>query len=138
MSPPPEQNRRFRRLIGSAARRVARPAGSLSARLLRERALPRRQPLSHSREKLLIEAQRITFREIHRRFADRTRQGERGLGPALAAFDALWHAVRDLRDGAPFLVETLSLSGTDGPVSDRLKVFYDECTDLLTLSLIHI
>jgi len=127
-----EPPRRFRRLLGAAARRVSRPAGSLSARLLDERALPRRLPLARSREKLLIEAQRITFREIHRRFADRTRHGERGLGAALSAFDALWHAIRDLRDGAPFLVETLSLAGQEGPVSDRLAAFYDECTDLLT------
>lgn len=125
-------NRGFRRLIGAAARRVAQPTSTLTSRLLRERALPRSRPLSRSREKLLIEAQRITFREIHRRFADRTRYGERGLGPALAAFDALWHAVRDLRDGAPFLVETLALAGHGGPVSDRLSAFYDECTELLT------
>lgn len=132
MSPPPQQGRRFRRIIGAAARRVAQPTGTLSNRLLRERALPRQRPLSHSREKLLIEAQRITFREIHRRFADRTRHGERGLGPALSAFDALWHAVRDLRDGAPFLVETLALAGQGGPVSERLDTFYSECTELLT------
>ncbi|MFT4978173.1 MAG: hypothetical protein ACI8S6_004081, partial [Myxococcota bacterium] len=124
--------RQFRRILGAAARRVVQPASTLSGRLLTERALPRRRPLSHSREKLLIEAQRITFREIHRRFADRTRHGERGLRPALVAFDALWHAVRDLRDGAPFLVETLSLAGQGGPISTRLDTFYDECTDLLT------
>lgn len=132
MAPPPDDSRRFRRLLGSAARRVSRPASSLSSRLLRERALPRQRPLSHSREKLLIEAQRITFREIHRRFADRTRHGERGLGAALVAFDALWHAVRDLRDGAPFLVETLALAGQDSPAADRLATFYTECTAMLT------
>lgn len=99
--------------------------------MLQEQALPRRARLGRSREQLLIEAQRLVFHEIHRRFAEKTRQGERGLGPALAAFDSLWRAVRDLRDGAPFLVETLSRTGQDGPLAERLSVFYAESTALL-------
>ena len=132
MARPPRSSPTFQRLLRAAARRIrASESSGGVTRLLRERALPRQQPLSRSREKLLIEAQRLVFRESHRRFAEKTRQGERGLGPALAAFDALWHAVRDLHDGAPFLVETLSLSGHEGPLAERLAGFYTECTALL-------
>ncbi len=84
-----------------------------------------------SKEHLLIEAQRATFRHIHRRFSERTQRGERGLGPALAAFDAMWHSIRDLRMGAPFLVETLSLAAKEGPLGEKMDVFYKESTALL-------
>ena len=85
----------------------------------------------HSKEHLLIEAQRATFRQIHKRFAERTSRGDRGLGPALSAFDAMWQSLRDLRSGAPFIIETLSLASQEGTVSRRLEAFYKESTQLL-------
>ena len=84
-----------------------------------------------SKEHLLIEAQRATFRQIHRRFAERTSRGDRGLGPALSAFDAMWQSLRDLRIAAPFIVETLSLSSQEGAISRKLETFYKESTALL-------
>ena len=84
-----------------------------------------------SKEHLLIEAQRATFRQIHKRFAERTSRGERGLGPALSAFDAMWQSLRDLRVAAPFIVETLSLSSQEGAIGRKLETFYRESTELL-------
>lgn len=84
-----------------------------------------------SKEHLLIEAQRATFRQIHKRFAERTSRGDRGLGPALSAFDAMWQSLRDVRIAAPFIVETLSLTSQEGPIGRKLEVFYKESTALL-------
>ena len=39
---------------------------------------------------------------------------------------------RDLREGAPFVVETLSLSGKKGPLRTQLRSFYQESTALLS------
>ena len=84
-----------------------------------------------SKEDLLIEAQRATFREMHRRFTERALQGERGLQAALEALDAMWRSVRELRGGAPFIVETLALASHDGPLNARVNAFYGESTLLL-------
>src|SRR5205809_487893 len=43
-----------------------------------------------SKEHLLIEAVRATFRQLHLRFDERFRRGDRGLEPALEALDSLW------------------------------------------------
>jgi len=84
-----------------------------------------------SKEHLLIEAQRASFRQIYKRFSERSHHGDTGLGPALSALDALWQSIRDLRAGAPFIVETLSLSAQEGPVGRQLDTFYEESTALL-------
>lgn len=84
-----------------------------------------------SKEHLLIEAQRAIFKLIFRRFEERFKKGERGLTPALEALDALWHAVRELRVQAPFLVETVSLVGREGPVRVQVDSFYAEAMSLL-------
>lgn len=84
-----------------------------------------------SKEDLLIEAQRATFRELHRRFTERADQGQGGLQAALDALDAMWRSVRELRGGAPFIVETFAMASHDGPVHKRVATFYTESTQLL-------
>ena len=86
----------------------------------------------HTKETLLLEAQKATFRELHRRIAERSKRGERGIGSALSALDSMWTSIRDLREGAPFVVETLSLSGKKGPLRKQLRSFYQESTALLS------
>ena len=86
----------------------------------------------HTKEKLLLEAQKATFRELHRRISERAKRGERGIISALSAVDSMWSSIRDLREGAPFVVETLSLSGKNGPLRKQLRSFYQESTALLS------
>ncbi len=84
-----------------------------------------------SKEHLLIEAQRATFKQIHLRFDDRFAQGNRGMEHALEGLDALWQAVRDVRAWAPFVVETWSLAGDNEVVRNHLDEFYAEAMELL-------
>jgi AcrR family transcriptional regulator len=84
-----------------------------------------------SKEGLLVEAQKSVFKELHRRFIERASQGEHGVGTALDALDAMWTSIRDLRAGAPFVVETLSLGSQDGPLRTHMRRFYRESTSLL-------
>ena len=86
----------------------------------------------HTKELLLIEAQRSAFRELHRRFVERANRGEKGLPSALDALDSMWLSIRELQVGAPLLVETLSLATQKGPLRKKILVFYEESTDLLT------
>ena len=85
----------------------------------------------NSKEGLLIEAQKSVFKELHRRFTERATRGEQGVETALDALDAMWTSVRDLREGAPFIVETLSLGGQKGPLQPHIRTFYRESTSLL-------
>lgn len=85
----------------------------------------------HSKEHLLIEAVRATFRRLHARFDDRFRAGERGLPTVLDALDALWETVSDLSAWTPFMVETISLATKDAPLREDLFAFYAESTDML-------
>lgn len=84
-----------------------------------------------SKEHLLIEAVRSTFRQLHRRFDDRFRQGDRGLATALEGLDALWEAVRDMQAWTPFMVEIMTLATKPGPLRDDLFAFYAESETLL-------
>lgn len=77
----------------------------------------------------LIEAQRTVFRTLHRRFLEKSQQGEKGIDAALEALDSIWSSVRNLSDAAPFIVETLST--TTPHVQLRLQDFYQESTKLL-------
>lgn len=88
-----------------------------------------------SKEHLLIEAQRATFRQIFRRIEERVQGGERGMATAVAGLDAIWEAVRDMRSWAPFMVETMSLGGQEGPIRERLDAFYAEAEELLVQAL---
>lgn len=84
-----------------------------------------------SKEHLLIEAVRATFRQLNARFDDRFRRGERGLPTALEALDALWSTVRDMSAWTPFMVETMSLATKDAPLRADLFAFYDESAEML-------
>ena len=84
-----------------------------------------------TKEQLLVEAQAVTFAELHRRFVERADSGQRGLPAALDALDGMWNSVRTLQDGAPFVVETLSLACREGPLQARMGRFYVESTALL-------
>lgn len=88
-----------------------------------------------SKEHLLIEAQRATFRQIHARFEDRFRKGDLGMDTALEALDALWDALYDMRKWSPFMVETMSLATQEGPVREHLDEFYIESNALLEQAL---
>ncbi|MEL6343406.1 MAG: hypothetical protein AAFV53_09740 [Myxococcota bacterium] len=118
--------RHLHRLLFAAARRI-RP--SITRREL-HKPPPRR--IDRARAHLLIETQRLTFREIHRQFVSRTIRGDQGLAPALMALDSLWNAVYTLRGGAPLVVRILAQpTHPDSPTASRLEGFYRECTTLL-------
>ena len=84
-----------------------------------------------SKEHLLLEAQRATYRQIHERFDERFDRGERGLEPALDALDVLWESILEMRPWAPFMVETLTLAHVNDTLRDELDAFYQESTSLL-------
>jgi TetR/AcrR family transcriptional regulator, cholesterol catabolism regulator len=84
-----------------------------------------------SKEHLLIEAVRSTFRQLHRRFDDRFREGDQGLETALEGLDALWEAVREMYAWAPFMVEIMTFATKPGPLRDDLFSFYAESEALL-------
>ncbi len=84
-----------------------------------------------SKEHLLIEAQRATFKQIHSRFEERYRAGHGGLEEATEVLDNLWDAIRDMRAWAPFMVEILALGAHRGPIRGYLDEFVAESTSLL-------
>jgi AcrR family transcriptional regulator len=131
----PRTARTIQRILSSASRIFGRSGfrGASMGAVAEEAGVSKGLLHYHfrSKEHLLIEAQRATFRQIHKRFAERTSRGEVGLGPALSAFDAMWQSLRDLRVAAPFIVETLSLTSQEGPISRKLDAFYKESTALL-------
>ncbi|MBM73871.1 MAG: hypothetical protein CMK59_00610 [Proteobacteria bacterium] len=86
----------------------------------------------HTKEKLLLEAQKTTFRELHRRISEGAKRGDIGLRAALSALDSMWESIRDLREGAPFVVETLSLAGKKKDLQPNIRAFYEESTALLS------
>ena len=84
-----------------------------------------------SKEHLLLEAQRATFRQIHARFKERVQRGEPGLQNAVESFDNLWESFRDMRAWAPFMVETMSLANVNDTARADLDAFYDESMGML-------
>jgi AcrR family transcriptional regulator len=84
-----------------------------------------------SKEHLLIEAQRATFKQIHQRFEERYRAGHGGLEGATEVLDNLWDAIRDMRAWAPFMVEILALGAHRGPIRGYLDEFVNESSELL-------
>ena len=84
-----------------------------------------------SKEHLLIEAQRATFRQIHQRFEERYQAGHVGLEGATEVLDNLWDAIRGMRGWAPFMVEILALGAHRGPIRGYLDEFVDESMQLL-------
>lgn len=85
-----------------------------------------------SKEHLLIEAQRATFREIHARFEERYETGHRGVEGATEVLDNLWDAIRDMRSWAPFMVEIMALGAhRKSAISGYLDAFIRESMELL-------
>jgi AcrR family transcriptional regulator len=84
-----------------------------------------------SKEHLLLEAQRATYRQIHERFDERFDRGERGVEPALDALDVLWESIIEMRPWAPFMIETLTLAHVNDALREELDAFYEESTSLL-------
>jgi AcrR family transcriptional regulator len=84
-----------------------------------------------SKEHLLIEAGRASFRQLHARFSERFGRGEVGLEPALEALDSLWAALREMEGWAPFMVETMAIAAQDGAVREHLQAFYTEANEHL-------
>ncbi len=135
----PERTRRgarsVQRIVRAASRVFGRRGydGASMGEVAREAGVSKGLLHYHfaSKEDLLLEAQRATFRELHRRFTERAHQGQGGLDAALDALDAMWRTVRELRGGAPFIVETLAMASHDGDLNRRVAGFYQESTHLL-------
>lgn len=135
----PRAARSVQRILDAAARLFGREGyqGASMGQVAEEAGVSKGLLHYHfrSKEHLLIEAQRATFRQIHARFDDRFRQGDVGIDTALEALDALWEALYDMRKWAPFMVETMSLATQQGPVREHLDTFYAESDDLLRRGL---
>ncbi|MCA9493678.1 MAG: TetR/AcrR family transcriptional regulator [Alphaproteobacteria bacterium] len=128
-------SRSIQRIVDAAARMFGRDgfAGASMGEVARAAGVSKGLLHYHfdSKEQLLIEAVRTTFRQIHTRFSERFERGDRGLQTAEEALDALWGTVRDLSSWAPFMVETMSLATKAGPIRDDLFAFYAESEELL-------
>lgn len=91
-----------------------------------------------SREHLLIEAQRHTFRRIHERFEERFARGEGGVQTAMEALDSLYGAVRDLHGWTPFMVQTMALACRDPALGERWDDFNAESLARVELGLMRL
>ena len=134
-APTPRGARSIQRILDAAARLFGKEGFQGASMLAVARAAGVSKGLLHyhfrSKDHLLIEAQRATFRQIYRRFDGRFQKGDVGLDTSLEAFDALYRSIRDMRAWAPFMVETMSLGSHDGPVREHLDIFYAEAMELL-------
>lgn len=88
-----------------------------------------------SREHLLIEAQRHTFRQIHARFEERFARGEGGVQTAMEALDALYQAVREMHPWTPFMVQTMAVACRDPALGERWSDFNAESLARVELGL---
>ena len=84
-----------------------------------------------SKEHLLLEAQKATFRQIHARFDERFNRGEVGLDTAIETLDTVYEAVREMRAWTPFMVETMSMANVNKAAREDLDNFYDETMKML-------
>ncbi len=135
----PRSARTIRRIVDAAARMFGDEGYRGASMNAVAKAAGVSKSLLHyhfsSKEHLLLEAQRATFRQIHARFQDRFRRGDTGTGTALEALDALWDAVWDMRGWTPFMVETMSLAAQNAPIRDHVDAFLDETEPLLVESI---
>jgi AcrR family transcriptional regulator len=131
-----------RRILDTAIRIVG--AGGIDAATLRDIASEAGVPIGllkyhfRSKEHLLIETQRATFRAIHKRFEDRFSRGELGVGTAMEALDALWDAVSEMHAWAPFMVQTMSQATRDHQLGERLRDFNAEALTRVELGLMRL
>lgn len=91
-----------------------------------------------SKEHLLIEAWRATFKRIHEQFESRFAAGERGLDTAMEALDALWSSLRDMHGWTPFMVQTMALATRDRALAERLADFNAEALARVELGLMRL
>ncbi len=128
-------SRALNRVLDSASSMLARSRLRDLRTELQGLATPTLRPTA-LRDRLLIEAQQATYRQLHQRFTERASRGETGLDNALDALDAMWTNVRRLRAGAPSIMKTLSSPHSD--VQSRLENFYRESTELLEDAIRHV
>ena len=91
----------------------------------------------HSKEHLLLETQRATFREVYEHFQTRFGDGDRGVDTALDGLDALWNAIVGLHHWTPFMVETMAQTTGDRPLRDDVDAFYAEAMAMLEDGIRH-
>lgn len=131
----PRGARSIKRIVDAAARIFGREGFQGASMSAVARAAGVSKGLLHyhfdSKEHLLIEAQRATFRQIHSRFEERHEAGQRGMDGALEVLDNLWEALREMRTWAPFMVEILALGAHRGPMKTTLETFVTESMQLL-------
>ena len=131
----PRAARTVQRILDSAARLFGKEGYRGATMNAVARAAGVSKGLLHyhfqSKEHLLIEAQRATFRQIHRRIEERVRHGDRGMSTAVMGLDAIWSAVRDMKAWAPFMIETITLASQGAPFRAQLDEFYTEAEGLL-------
>lgn len=131
----PKGARSIARILDAAARIFGREGFQGASMSAVARAAGVSKGLLHyhfeSKEHLLLEAQRATFRQVHERFQERYEAGQRGLDGAMEVLDNLWEAIRDMRSWSPFMVEILALGAHRGPFRATLDAFIAESTGLL-------
>ena len=134
--------RSIHRIVDAAARMFGREGFRGASMHAVARAAGVSKGLLHyhfqSKEHLLIEAVRATFRQLHRRFDERFSAGDRGLAAATEALDALWAAIRDMHPWAPFMVETMGLGAQEGPLRQDLFSFYAESEAMLRTGIVDV
>lgn len=91
-----------------------------------------------SKEHLLIEAWRVTFKRIHEQFESRFAAGDRGVDTAMEALDALWASLRDMYGWTPFMVQTMAYATRDRALADRLADFNAEAQARVELGLMRL
>jgi AcrR family transcriptional regulator len=131
----PSTSRTVQRILDAAARLFGKEGYRGASMDAVARAAGVSKGLLHyhfqSKEHLLIEAQRLTFRQIHKRIEERVKRGESGMTTALDGLDAIWESLRDMRAWAPFMVETMSLASQGGAIRAPLDGFYAEAEGML-------
>lgn len=134
-TPNPRGARSIQRILDAAARIFGREGFQGASMSAVARAAGVSKGLLHyhfdSKEHLLIEAQRATFRQIHSRFQERHQAGQVGVDGALEVLDNLWDALRGMRLWAPFMVEILALGAHRGTITNTLEDFVSEGMVLL-------
>jgi AcrR family transcriptional regulator len=128
-------SRSVQRILDAAARLFGRDGYDGASMISVARAAGVSKGLLHyhfrSKEHLLIAAHKATLRQVHLRFQERFNQGDRGMETALDGLDALWGALRELEDWAPFMVETMALAAQGRRVRPQMDEFFDEVMPML-------
>jgi len=128
-------SRSVQRILDAAARAFGRDGYDGASMIAVARAAGVSKGLLHyhfrSKEHLLIAAHRAILRQVHLRFQERFQRGERGMDTALEGLDALWGALRELDEQAPFMLETMALAAQGRRVRPQMDEFFDEVMPML-------